>query len=246
MNVICNTVNGPMIVKSNDQVISRNLIEKGAWAQDDINLISQLLINRKKSKEEIFFYDVGANIGTHTVGVYKNLNGLVKIRAFETQREIYNILCGNVAINNISNTFLHNNAVSEVSNADLEIKLLNYNELNNFGALELIPPINSDQQNVNYVGSEIIKTVSLDDYMEGVDLIKIDVEGMEDKVLKGAIGLIEKYSPMFFIEIHKTNSKSIFEMFLANNKYYGFLRGIDLVLIPKSENIFIKDGQRVI
>jgi FkbM family methyltransferase len=246
MNVICNTVNGPMIVKSNDQVISKSLIEKGVWADDDINLMSQLLINRKKLKNEICFYDVGANIGTHTVGLYKKMSGQLKVRSFEAQKEIYHILCGNSAINNLKNTYLHNNAVSEKSDEEITIKLLNYDEVNNFGALELYPPVNSDQQHVNYFSSEKVKTVVLDSYDEDVDLIKIDVEGMEDKVLKGSINLIKKYNPMFFIEIHKTDAQFIIEMFTGLNSYYGYLKGIDLIMLPKSENIMIKDVQRVI
>lgn len=246
MNVICNTINGPMIVKSNDQVISRSLIEKGVWAEDDINLMAQLLFNRKKSKNEICFYDVGANIGTHTVGLYKKLNGNLKIRSFEAQKEIYNILCGNSAINNLKNVNLHNNAVSEKSNEEISIKLLDYDEINNFGALELMPPVNSDQQHVNYCSTEIVKTVVLDDFVEKVDLIKIDVEGMEDKVLKGSLQLIKKNNPMFFIEIHKTDYKFVMELFAGLGTYYGYLKGIDLILLPKSENIMVRDVQRII
>jgi hypothetical protein len=42
----------------------------------------------------------------------------------------------------------------------------------------------------------------LDDYeINNVDFIKIDVEGFENKVLKGGMNLISKYKPYILIEV---------------------------------------------
>ena len=55
--------------------------------------------------------------------------------------------------------------------------------------------------------------ISLDNYCKlnsitQVDFIKIDVEGFEMKVLKGAQQIIEAYKPSLFIEVNDANLKA--------------------------------------
>lgn len=59
---------------------------------------------------------------------------------------------------------------------------------------------------------EFVKIVSLDTflakkYLKSIDLIKIDVEGYEYEVLKGAKKTIFEYRPVLFIEIDDNNLK---------------------------------------
>ena len=42
-------------------------------------------------------------------------------------------------------------------------------------------------------------------YLKSIDLIKIDVEGYEHEVLKGAKNTIAKYHPVLFVEIDENN-----------------------------------------
>lgn len=52
-------------------------------------------------------------------------------------------------------------------------------------------------------GNTIKKSVRLDDYIEkDPDLVKIDVEGAELNVLKGAEEILEKNRPVLIIEVH--------------------------------------------
>lgn len=177
---------GPIIINVNDSVIGKHISMNGYWASDDIEIIKQLINFLLSKKESIVFYDVGANIGTHTLAIGKTFKDKVKIRAFEAQRQIFNMLCGTVSLNGLNNVFCHNLAVNDGTQKKIDIPLLDYNEPNNFGALELIPPIRSDNQSVSIINYEAVEAITLDEFNESVDFIKMDIEGMEDKAFIGS------------------------------------------------------------
>ncbi|MDF1756300.1 MAG: FkbM family methyltransferase [Verrucomicrobiales bacterium] len=60
-------------------------------------------------------------------------------------------------------------------------------------------------------GTRVVEQVSLDEYVEteglgSVDLIKVDVEGYENEVIKGALQTIAKSSPVLICEIEKRHN----------------------------------------
>lgn len=245
-NVVISSDFGPIIININDSVIGKRISQTGYWATDDIQLIKSLLEVQIGRQGAVRMYDVGANIGTHSLALAKSLQDSISIRAFEAQRQVFNMLCGTMALNGLSNVFCHNNAVSAVADELLEIALLDYHTPNNFGALELIPPRRSDQQHVSRPLKEVVRTLRLDDFDEKVDFIKIDVEGMEDKVLMGADRTIRAHRPMLFIEVHKTDAQFVVDYFRGVGDYAGFLRGIDLILIPFEYQMQVNGAQRVV
>lgn len=243
-NAIISSDYGPIIINVNDSVIGKHIGKHGYWAIDDLGLIRQLVEMQLQKFGQVTFYDVGANIGTHTLAMVKTFAGKIKLRAFEAQRQIYNMLCGTMALNGIGHAFCHNNAVSAVSGETLEIGLLDYHSANNFGALELMAPQRSDQQAVVKTSTEQVKTVNLDSFKERVDFIKIDIEGMEDQALRGATQAIDAHRPICFIEVHKTDTDFVMNYFRGRN-YAGFLRGIDLIAIPFDYQMQVNNAQRV-
>jgi hypothetical protein len=68
-----------MIINANDQYIGRSIEVYGAWAQDDIDLIKSLIDLLLAKKEKVVFYDVGANIGTHTVALAKIFGNRISV-----------------------------------------------------------------------------------------------------------------------------------------------------------------------
>lgn len=245
-NAVISSDYGPIIINVNDSVIGKHISQNGYWATQDINLIKTLLEAQIAKHGTVRMYDVGANIGTHSLALGKSLGDKISIRAFEAQRQVFNMLCGTIALNGLSNVFCHNNAVGAVDDEALEIALLDYNTPNNFGALELVPPKHSDQQHVSRSTKEIVRTLRLDSFDEKVDFIKIDVEGMEDKVLMGAEKAIRTHRPILFIEIHKTDAQFVVDYFRGFGDYIGFLRGIDLILIPFEYQLQVLNAERVI
>ena len=190
------------------------------------------------------FYDVGSNIGTHALAVGKTYGEKVKVRAFEAQRQIFNMLCGTVALNGLNNIFCHNLAVSDGSEGRIKIAMPNYDEVNNFGGLELMKPLRSDNQTMVKNNFEEIATTTLDEFDEVVDFIKMDIEGMEDKAFMGAKLILEKYKPICFIEILKTDVEFLITLFKEMD-YLGFQKNADLIVIPIEHQIQINGLNRI-
>jgi hypothetical protein len=71
----------------------------------------------------------------------------------------------------------------------------------------------------------------LDDVYGGVpSFIKLDVEGHESKVLKGALDLITKYKPAIMVEIHDMKSSEV----------DPFLKGLGYGdPVPRPEHMFL-------
>lgn len=182
-----------LIIK-NDKFFSLGLLE-----------IFKDMIDKNKTKDNRYIIDCGANIGNHTIffDKYCNAKGIF---CFEPQKIIYDILKINLEINKI-NAKAYNYIVSSQSD-----KLYTINDFcnSNFGGTSFIQ--NNDSIN-NYI------SISLDKICKDTQIcaIKIDVEGHEFDVLKGALNIISNYHPVLWIEI-KNNREEIFNM-LSNFNY---------------------------
>ena len=244
-NALINSEYGPIIINIHDSVIGKHISTTGYWAQDDIELMKNLLNFLLSKKSHLTVYDVGANIGTHSLAFAKTYADKITVHAFEAQRQIFNMLCGTIALNGLRNVVCHHFAVSDGSQTRIEIPIPAYDRANNFGALELMQPQRSDMQDMAIDFYESIETITLDSLNHDVDFIKIDIEGMEDKAFRGALGLLQRSRPICFIEIHKTDHRFIFELFKSLD-YIGFLkRNLDLIAIPKEHMIQVNDLDRV-
>lgn len=243
-NAIINSDYGPIIINVNDSGVGKSICQSGYWANDDIEIIKTLIQFLLEKKEIITFYDVGANIGTHSLALSKTFKDRIKIRAFEAQRQIFNMMCGTIAINGLSNIHCYNVAVSNKSGEIVNISLPDYANSNNFGGLELISPLRSDNQNMIKNDCEEISTITLDYFNEAVDFIKMDIEGMEDKAFVGAMSIMEKHKPICFVEILKTDINYLVELF-KNLGYLGFQKNADLIAIPSIYNMQINGLNRI-
>ena len=235
-NIVAYSQDGPIIINANDQIIGQSILKTGGWERQEINLIIRIIETQFKSKDQLTVYDVGANIGTHSLALAKRFGSKIKIRAFEAQRPIFNMLNGTLALNGLLSVMTHNVAVSDISNEIIQIRLPDYSAKNNFGGLELMTPQLSDNQSMTLSKSEDIKTIILDDFHESVDFIKIDIEGMEDRALRGATTLFDNNNPVAFVEILKTDRHFIFDFF-KSRAYQGFELGGNLLALPKQSEL---------
>lgn len=177
---------GLFMYNRNDAFIGRSLDLYGEWCEFEINLMRQLI----RTGDTVI--DAGANIGTHTVA-FANLVGATGfVHAFEPQRRHFLMLAGNVALNALDNVFCHQKAVGD-SNDEIKLPPLPPADTNfNFGAVSLAQGSNA---------GETVPSVTLDSLdLPTCRLIKIDTEGMEPQVIKGAKALIERCRPLLYVE----------------------------------------------
>ena len=245
-NIIVNSIHGPMIVNKNDQYIGQSIQQFGSWAQDDINIIASFCDLILSSKPKMVLYDVGANIGSHTVALAKKYGDRITVRAFEAQRQVYYMLCGNVAINGLDNAICEYAAVSDVANNIIPIQLPDYNTVNNFGGVELITAEHSDNQNMIKPNLEFIKTTTLDSYNDVVDFIKMDVEGMEHLALAGAQTLLATHRPVCFVEVMKTDQTLVKQIFKKLNYIAYAYKNDDWIFCPAERGFTINSVAQVI
>jgi hypothetical protein len=92
-----------------------------------------------------------------------------------------------------------------------------------------------------------VPMVSLDSLkLERLDLVKLDVEGMELDVLRGARATMEKHRPVMCIEVLKSDPAAI-EAFLKELGYRVFPAGLNAIAVhekdPTLAHISVTDGQ---
>jgi len=169
--------------------------------------------------------DVGSCIGNHMLFFSKIAEN---VYSFEPCLPNFVLQYHNILLNELQNVKLFNCALGDKNKiANIDYKRDN-KILTNHPLKEHKSGINNTEYVTNYGNSQIvdIKTKTLcilkclDDFdIEDVSIIKIDVEGYELNVLKGAINTIKKYKPDLYMEI--TNEKQYNEIleFLMQFKY---------------------------
>lgn len=137
-------------------------------------------------------FDIGANLGSYTIPLAKR-NPHLQFYSFEPQRHIYYQLCGNVILNSLDNVRTLNMAVGAKKDM-LRVNMPNYVQCENIGGFKLDAATSNS-------GTEFVEVVTLDLLAPiKVRLIKIDVEGMEIDVIKGAAKTLidNDYPPILF------------------------------------------------
>lgn len=140
------------------------------------------------------FVDVGAFIGLYAVAAGLRVKRSGRVIAFEPDRRNFSLLQKHVRLNGLEGRVeLHRAAVSD--NAGKSRFLAN-------GSSQASLVSSSDQED-----TEIVTTVTLDGILAGerIDVLKIDVEGFEEMVLRGAQNLLRTSAlrpRVVFIEVH--------------------------------------------
>ncbi len=172
--------------------------------------------------------DVGANLGNHSIYWAVNSNAQ-KIYAFEPYFENYKLLEENIMNNSITKIVPINQAVNETNGFSV---LRNQVTHQNLGNASFILSEKTDDS---------VKTVSLDSFIQefdlnGIDLIKIDSEGSDCKIIQGMKKILEQEQTAIWIESEPSNVLFVCE-FLADHKYQlSDCEGMNLLFLPEKKN----------
>jgi len=145
-------------------------------------------------------YDVGAHIGLYSILLAKKVRDSL-VYAFEPNPESYRDLVRNIRLTRLEDRIIPLNFALGAVKSKLDFYVSSSSARSSF--YELI---------ARYDNNRILKTLSVECFTidqivqerlcKSADVMKIDVEGFEYEVLKGARNTIAVKSPQIFVEIH--------------------------------------------
>ncbi|SKC59454.1 FkbM family methyltransferase [Ohtaekwangia koreensis] len=185
-----------------------------------LHLVEEIFISQlykyETSSSKPFIIDCGSNIGL-AILYFKKVYPSCRIIGFEPDPATFKLLQENIHKNQLTNVTLHNVALN-----DKEEKTLLYkNSTSGLLTMSLIPSKDKTEK-------EAINTKKISDYIhETIDLIKIDVEGSEIKIIddilrNGKSHLIKK----MIIEYHPSILKIPIEKLITNLEEHHFTCGL--------------------
>lgn len=186
---------GPCIVFPTDYYIGQSVINYGEYSKDECEYIVGLA-NEKKG----LVLDVGANIGCISQALLAAGHDVV---AFEPQPSICRLLelnCPKATVHECAIGFMESKAY---------LPYIDYSTIGNFGGY-----------NISETGEFEVTVRTIDSFnFENVSLIKIDVEGFEDRALMGARETIKRCKPILYVEVDREHIQKVLPFMLAE---YGY------------------------
>jgi FkbM family methyltransferase len=235
--MIVNRFDYRMIDASRGYGVGFQILETASFDAGEVKLVLDLLAARRRHHGDgVVAIDCGANIGVHTIEWAKAMTGWGSVLCIEAQERIYYALAGNIAINNCFNAIAIHGAVSSESGV-MEMPCPDYSVPSSFGSLELRQRQGNEfiGQPIDYANTVSVRKLALDEFnMPRVDLIKIDVEGMELEALEGARRTIEASHPAMLIEKIKADAGEL-RQWLGSRGYEILEVGINMLAIHKSD-----------
>lgn len=175
--------------------------------------------------------DVGGNLGFFVLILTDLINDSGKIYSFEPSNRLNKKLASTIQINNLKNVEIINLALGEAEGSTT----LHYNPKQS-GLSSIVSDFEKNSL------SEEIKITTLNKFSENitgrVSFIKIDTEGYEPQVLKGAMELIIRDKPTIYIELggeYQASSADALKI-LNELNYFCEAENLDLQTIPAGVN----------
>lgn len=166
---------------------SENYLWFGCKPNDTISFLSKNLC------QDSIFVDCGANIGLWSLIALENIKGEGNVYSFEPNPKLFKRLKKNLEFNNVHRKCnSYQLGLSSKSNSAFLYLDENHHQM---GSLH-----NNTKKNKIYVELRTLDSFRLD----RIDGIKLDVEGHELEVIKGALRTITKHRPWLVIELNNS------------------------------------------
>ena len=209
---------GPRLLISGD-MISEYVAAYGAWSPTEVEFFKNLL------PENADVIEVGAHIGMHTVLLAKHCRK-GQIIAYEPQRPIYYTLAANLALNDCLNVHAKNAAVAD-ENGRIPVETSAYDTPWNYGNFSLQKGFSDERPYAHPASLTYVPLTTLDsdpdvNALRSLDLIKIDTEGSELAVLRGAETIISRHQPTIYVEATRAHLTQQIAQLLSAGAYTGF------------------------
>jgi FkbM family methyltransferase len=135
-------------------------------------------------------WDIGANVGLYTLPSARAVGPTGRVYAFEPMPRNFSLLRRHIAMNQLSNVEIYEVAVGDTG-----------------GTLRMAEGDSPSEFHADPAGRWEVPVVSLDDWLvvsgsPSPDLVKIDVEGSDDAVLRGGARTFAAYRPLIYLALH--------------------------------------------
>lgn len=220
----------PRIAKKKSLRLYANLYDYNDWkAYWNLKEVERERLYQK-AKNAAVIIDIGTNNGW----VLMNMASLVAkhngfVYGFEPHPETYKRCIANIKSSCISNCEVYNMGCGE---KQTEFVMAAVKESNS-GQNRIITNVVGTHEAGGLVTIKVAKLDNMFAHLKKIDLIKIDVEGFEMHVLKGAEEILKKHRPVLFIEIddellrsNNTSPESVI-VYLENSLGYSILNAAD-------------------
>jgi FkbM family methyltransferase len=186
--ILVRTESGYLLVDADDHAVLMALVDSG-----DLEPGTRRVIRRLVRPGDTFI-DVGANVGVHTLCAAHAMQGNGRVIAFEPFPRTSELLKRTVTMNGLASICtVRQEAVSDQpGEKDLYVGLVSAHH----SLIELDNLVSASSPPVNVPVVRLDDVISL---LDRVDLIKIDVEGMELEVLNGARRIVSENPNMAII-----------------------------------------------
>lgn len=134
--------------------------------------------------------DIGANVGSHCIPIAKQLGATTQVHAFEPYPRVFEYLQANAHLNRLPNLYLYNYALGEMA-GEVCFTDLHTDDLNRVAV---------DLQSESVLRVPMRPLDSFEWTQQPLTLIKLDVEGYEQFVLRGAEQALSR-TQLLYLEV---------------------------------------------
>ena len=207
-----------MLNIANDDAVPLKYLWRNSYENLSLNLWYDL------TRQDGFFFDVGAHTGIYTIigNLNKTYNNIISIEPYFLN---FARLLTNLKINKFSQKSCLLAAASNNTGT------IAFNVANEMG-------YHSSSGSISNDGNLTVPRIKIDDFNFDKKIygIKIDTEGHEFEVMQGGENSIKKYKPDIIFEINKNSFNKCLDLLISSGyEYFYFINEADQSFIPIKE-----------